>query len=360
METTRIKIAVLFALLTGLSCLCQAQKKFGKNLVPNPGFELHKTKSADIKNAMPWVGIETVDQYAGISFVTNVKGKGGDYYLKPDKRDTSRFRGARNGVGYAGLRFQKNHKEYLYVKLNEPLERGATYHYRMYVRILESESVTVAVKQLGVYFSDEPFKVAMGFNPDAIIDTTYKKGITGTSGWIPILGDYVAHGREKYIIIGNFRTKIKDDFVKKNKMSIFESAEAYYYLDDISVRKRMLPADSLKMKAVVAEALFEMPDSLSTGQVIEIKNLQFENGDVLSAGSQKILNEVTSQLNNHPFVEFEVSSYDKDAGLAKRRAKAIVKYLKTTGSILTPLTSKGFPLPKGETEPRTEIKVITQ
>ncbi len=347
-------------MLAGFSGFCFAQKKFGKNLVPNPGFEMHKTKSAEIKNAIPWVGIETVDQYAGISFVTNVKGKGGDYYMKPDKRDTSRYKGARNGVGYAGLRFQKNHKEYLYVKLNEPLERGATYHYRMYVRILQSESVTVAVKQLGVYFSDEPFKVAMAFNPDAIVDTTYKKGISGTTGWIPILGDYVAHGREKYIIIGNFRTKIKDDFVKKNKMSIFESAEAYYYLDDISVRKRIMPNDTSKAKAVVAIALFEMPDSLSTGQVIDIKDLQFENGDDLSVSSQKVLNEVSSQLNNHPFVEFEVISYDKDSALAKRRAKAIVKYLKTNGSILNPLTYKGLPLPKGETDSRTEIKVIRQ
>ncbi len=60
------KILLCFTLLICASSF--AQKK-GKNLVPNPSFEIHKNKSAVIKNANPWKGVGTVD-----------------YYLKPEKK----------------------------------------------------------------------------------------------------------------------------------------------------------------------------------------------------------------------------------------------------------------------------------
>ena len=91
----------------------------------------------------------------------------------------------------------------------------------MYIRLLEAENVTVTVKQLGAYFSQTEFQIGMEFQEEGLVDTTYNKGISGTQNWILIQGDYTAKGNEKYLIIGNFRTKMKDDFVKKNKWSLF-------------------------------------------------------------------------------------------------------------------------------------------
>ena len=302
-------------------------QKYGKNLVPNPGFEFHKGRSSIIKNAVPWLNQGTVD-----------------YYLKPDRKDTSIFKGAHTGKCYAGLRFQANYKEYMYVQLLEPLEKGNTYYFEMYVRLLEKS--TVSVKQLGVYFSDSPFRVGMEFDQEGIVDSTYKKGITGTHGWIPITGEYVAVGGEKYIIIGNFRTVMKDDFVRKNKWEIFEMREAYYYVDDISVLK---PEKLISTKPE-KKAAPTLPDKFIAGQVIQIKNVQFENGSavITKGASFKALDELVNTLNKYPFMEIKINGHTDNQGkeatnlkLSKERAKSVYKYLLDQG-VINPMKYEGF------------------
>jgi OmpA-OmpF porin, OOP family len=307
-----------------------AQKK-GKNLVPNPSFEERKGKGTDIKTAIPWKGVGTVD-----------------YYIKPDKRDTSKYKGARTGVSYAGLRFQSDYKEYMHVKLLEPLEKDEVYHFKMYVRLLESSNVTVTIKQLGAYFSDTEFKTGMVFDEEGLVDSTYNKGISGTLNWITIQGDYTAHGGEKYVIIGNFRTKMKEDFVKKNKWNLFEFKEAYYYLDDVSLRKKLYQKDSVKKK-MVREPLPVYPDTFQPGQVIKIERIQFEPGSAqLMKSSYKSLDVLVNTLNEHPFMEIQIIGHTDNEGnensnkkLSKERAKAVYDYL-LSESVINPMTYKGM------------------
>lgn len=314
-----------------LCCSFSSAQKKGKNLIPNPSFEDHKGKGADIKTALPWKGVGTVD-----------------YYMKPDKRDTSRFKGARTGVAYAGLRFQSDYKEYMHVKLLEPLEKDQIYHFRMYVRLLESSNVTVTIKQLGAFFSDYEFKVGMVFDESGLVDSTYNKGIAGTLNWILIQGDYRAHGGEKYVIIGNFRTKMKEDFVKKNKLKIFEFKEAYYYIDDVSVRKLLVKPDSANVKNIAMEALPVYPKSFSTGDAVKVDKIQFEKGtaDLLKV-SYKALDVLVNTLNEHPFMEIEITGNVADQAsegankkLSKDRAKAVYDYL-LLQDVINPMTYKG-------------------
>lgn len=327
------KALLLFASL--LLCVNLFAQKKEKNLVPNPSFEKHKNKSTVIKNAVPWLGVGTVD-----------------YFLKAEKKDTSKSKGAHSGTCYAGLRFQPNYKEYMYVKLTEPLEKGKMYDFMMHVKLVRSSTVTV--KQLGVYFSDKPFKIGMTFDKEGIIDSTYGKGISGTIGWIPIEGLYKAHGGEKYIIIGNFKTRMKDDFVRINKWNIFKSREAYYYVDDISVIKKLNAADSaiLKQNEIHLEEnkiVSTLPDTFTTGQVIEIKNIQFENGSAnLLKSSFNMLDELVRVLNDHPFMEIQINGHTDNQGkeavnrkLSKARAKAVYDYL-LAQSVINPMTYKGF------------------
>ncbi len=326
--TAAKKIFLLSIVLLIGNLTSMAQKAEEKNLVPNPSFETHRTKSGDLKNALPWIGIGTVD-----------------YYMKPEKRDTSKYKGARTGTAYAGLRFQKDYKEYMYVPLTEKLQKNKTYHFKMFVRLLDYNNVTVTVKQLGVYFSDVAFNPKMSFDKESIVDSTYKKGIAGTLNWIPIQGDYVAHGGEKFIIIGNFRTKMKDDFVKKNKLNLFEFAEAYYYIDDVSLYKKVSASDTLPagQKYVGEPQVF--PDSFSTNQVIEIKNIQFEKGSSrILLVTQKVLDDVVLMLNNHPFMELQINLTDNAS--VNSRAKAIHDYLKDHGAI-NPMVHKGIAAPPG-------------
>lgn len=319
-KITLLSVTFVFCIFSAI-----AQKAEPKNLVPNPSFETHRNKSGDIKNALPWVGVGTVD-----------------YYMKPEKRDTSKYKGARTGTAYAGLRFQKDYKEYMYVPLTEKLEKDKVYHFKMYVRLLDYSNVTVTVKQLGVYFSDVVFNPKMTFDKESMIDSTYKKGISGTRDWIVIQGDYTAHGGEKYIILGNFRQRMKDDFVKKNKLSFFEFAESYYYIDDVSLYKKTCASDSLPKAA--AETVF--PDSFTVNQVIDIKNIQFEKGGTrILLVSQKVLDNVVVMLNNHPFMELQVMLTDNTS--ANSRAKAVLDYLKEHG-VINPMVHKGIPAPPGD------------
>ena len=307
-----------------------AQKK-GKNLVPNPGFEKHKNKSNEITNAVPWRNVGTVD-----------------YYMKPDKKDTSKYRGAHTGTCYSGLRFQSEYKEFMYVALTETLQKGKTYKFKMYVRLLGESTVTV--KQLGVYFSDEVFKKEMSFDKESIIDSTFKKGLKGDYNWIPIHGDYVARGGEKYIIIGNFNPKVKEDFVRKNKWDIFEFKEAYYFLDDISLRRVITATDSIDIsKTIENEFALSLPDSFSTGQHFIITNLKFDTKSaVLSKASGEILDELVRVLNEHPFMEIQINGFTDNEGLesankslSKKRAKAVYSYLLAHG-VINPMTYKGL------------------
>ncbi len=312
-------ILFLTVLLFSVSVFSQAKK--AKNVIPNPSFEERKSKGTDIKAAIPWKGVGTVD-----------------YYMKPDKRDISQFKGARTGTSYAGLRFQADYKEYMHVKLLETLEKGEVYEFKMYIRILEAENVTVTVKQLGAFFSESEFKIGMEFNEEGLVDTTYNKGISGTLNWILIQGDYTASGNEKYMIIGNFRTKMKDDFVKKNKWSLFAFQEAYYYIDDLSLCKKN-PEDETPKYDSAGGVVNWLPHAFHAGKTFEIKNLFFEKGTAkLLSESDKSLDELAKMLIEHPSTSIQLNGHMDKFGdevaekqLSKERAKAVYDYLKSHG-----------------------------
>ncbi len=320
--------AILLFGVSLFSFCSYAQPKYGKNLVPNPGFETHKNKANSITNAVPWRNVGTVD-----------------YYMKPDKKDTSKFKGARTGTCYGGLRFQPEYKEYMYVGLNEPLKAGKIYYFKMFVRLLGQSTVTV--KQLGVYFSPDVFQVGMVFDEEGLIDSTYKKGLSG-SGWLAIQGEYHAHGGEKYIIIGNFKTKMKEDMVKRNKWEMFELREAYYFLDDVSVREKLVEIDSSANGNSGGEPKW-IPYSFDTGLTFEIKNLFFEKGtSKLLSTSNKSLDDLAKALIEHPSAELQISGHMDKFGdeteekrISKERAKAVYDYLKTKG-VVNLMTFKGL------------------
>lgn len=357
-ETVFLK-TILFLAVSLFSIVSFSQVKNGKNLIPNPSFEIRKGKGADIKAATPWKGVGTVD-----------------YYVKPDKRDISQYKGARTGTGYAGLRFQADYKEYMHVKLLETLEKGTVYHFKMYIRLLEAENVTVTVKQLGAYFSDTEFHLGMEFNEEGLVDTTYNKGISGTLNWILIQGDYTAKGDEKYLIIGNFRTKMKDDFVKKNKWSLFAFQEAYYYIDDISLRKKITEIDSSSIDNEGGVVNW-IPHKFNDGQTFEIRNLYFETGtSKLLETSYPALDELAKAFNNHSGAVIQINGHmdkfgteEEEKKISKERAKAVYDYLKTKG-ISNPITFKGFgssqPIAPNDSEEykaknrRVEVSIIKE
>lgn len=334
---SRLNTLLLLFLVIALPVLSYSQKKAAKNLIPNPSFETSINKRGDISGASPWIGVGTVD-----------------YYLKPEKRDTSRFKGARTGSCYAGLRFQKEYKEYMYVPLVEALKEGQTYHFEMYARLLNFNNVTVTIKQLGACFSEESFRDDMEFFKENIVDSTNENGLAGTLNWMCIHGDYIAHGGEKYVILGNFRAKMKDDFVKKDKVGMFEFEEGYYYVDDVSLYPKKIVNDSSKS----ASAKQSYPETFTAGQTFEIKNIQFEEGGArILRNSYKTLNELIQVFNNHPFMEIQLNLKTESQSLAKARVKAISDYFTEQG-VVNPVKYKGIALPATAEKGITVMEIV--
>jgi OmpA-OmpF porin, OOP family len=320
-----IHYAVLLCLFLLIYITSHAQIK-ERNLVPNPSFEKYKGKNPkpSIISAKPWLNVGTVD-----------------FFIKTDVKDTSVFKGPHSGKCYVGMRFQVKYKEYAYVKLLEPLKKGRVYYFSMYVRLLDVS--TVSMKQLGVYFSDSPFKMGMIFNSEGLIDTTYKGGLAGGFGWMPITGKYVARGKEQYLIIGNFTTKTKDDFVKKNKWNIFELKEAFYYLDDVA-----LMDTSYVPPPKINDSVYK-DTTVTAHKIVEVKTVYFENSKYdLQKKSVTIMEQVVALSEGNPSMEIEIKGYADNQGaeplnvqLSKERALSVYEYLKKKG-LVNPMTYQGY------------------
>jgi len=184
--------------------------------------------------------------------------------------------------------------------------------------------------------------MGMTFNSEGLIDTTYKGGLAGGFGWMPITGKYVARGKEQYLIIGNFTTKTKEDFVKKNKWNIFELKEAFYYLDDVA-----LMDTSYVEPAKIKDSVFK--DTIKVHKIVEIKTVYFENSSYdLQKKSLAIVGQVIALAEGNPSMEIEIKGYADNQGaeslnmqLSKERALSVYNYLKKKG-VVNPMTHEGF------------------
>lgn len=151
-----------------------------KNLVPNGSFENYRKKSSDIRRAIPWRSIESVD-----------------YYQSPLKNDTTPQRGAADGECYAGFRFRKKYKEFAQVRLVEPLKRGAQYQFSMQIRLAFWSNATV--KSFGVLFTKGGYRSQADAIKSNMVDTVCEVGgLLNDYRWITISGIYKADGRKIY------------------------------------------------------------------------------------------------------------------------------------------------------------------
>lgn len=312
--------ALIHSVLALLCCIFSSNSIAQKNLVPNGGFEAHRNKrNAHISNAAPWRGISTVD-----------------YYLEALKLDTSRFKGPHSGDASVGLRFQLKYKEFLYVKLIEPLKAGKVYKFEGYFRLLSIS--TTALKHLGVFFSKRPF----GFSTK--VDTTNslymyeRKGLIGGYDWIKLEGEYVAKGGERYLTLGNFVKKTKRDMYKINRRKLYlKIHESYYFTDDISLVEKMdsitlakyLEEEARKEKVLAAKPEFK------AGDVIQLKSIFFETAkSELGEDSYPELDKLVAILEKNPTLEIQINGHTDSQGneeanqrLSEARAKSVFDYL---------------------------------
>lgn len=317
-----IKIRYIYILLTfSTVLLAQEPVQIVKNIVPNGSFENYRKKSGNIKQAIPWQQIASVD-----------------YYQEPISNDTSSQKGARTGSCYAGLRFQKKYKEFLQVKLAEPLHRGTTYEYEMYIRLAFWSNASL--KSFGALFTKIGYKSQGDVVRTALIDSVSKKGsfINGYK-WFKISGKYLADGGEKYITIGNFSPNVKKDMVRMNVFK-FGFKEAYYFIDDISLVKAKEVVEKVKVEIVGSysleqDSVLEVKKDVKVGEKIALKNIFFENNRYyLLPESYSELNKLAQYLLRNPHMEVQINGHSDNVGsknknqkISEQRAREVFEYL---------------------------------
>ncbi len=344
--------------------IAQASSEVVKNLVPNGSFENYRKKSGNIRQAIPWQGIASVD-----------------YYQQPLSNDTAIQKGARTGSCYAGLRFQKKYKEFLQVKLADALHRGTTYEFEMYIRLAFWSNTSL--KGFGALFTKAGYKSQGDAVKSCIIDSVSKKGsfINGYQ-WFKISGKYLADGGEKYLTIGNFTAKVKNDIVRMNKFK-FGFKEAYYFIDDVSLIKAKEIVEKVKVEIVGSfnlnnednDSVLVVKNNIKVGEKVTLKNIFFENGRYyILPESFPELNKLGQYLIRNPMMEVQINGHSDNSGsknknqrLSEQRAREVFEYLIKKG-VQNKLYFKGFgssiPIAPNETDEgkaknrRVEFEII--
>lgn len=213
-----------------------------QNLVPNPGFENinqcpnNQNDYATMQNWYP-VLVTSTDFYNACS-------------VSADGGVPQNFLGnqtAHQGNGYAGVVLylnnpQMEYREYVGVKLTQPLVAGKEYCVAFYVAAADSaglQSNTIAAYIGDSIYPATPFGIsALPYTPQ--IQTT--QYIENNTGWQLVEGEYTAVGGEQYITIGSFTHDANTTFGPNglapdpfgpNQMYM----QSYVYVDDVEVKE---------------------------------------------------------------------------------------------------------------------------
>jgi OOP family OmpA-OmpF porin len=231
-----------------IGLLLAADKGFSQepNLVPNGGFEEYYECPTQI--SPPFVPSE-VDKLlhwynptTGTPDYFNLCANEMNPYVGIPAMDCN-VNMTNSGDGMIGLIVYSrsgNGREYVSNKLKETLIYGCTYRVKMHIS--KSCNVAPAIKSIGMHFSSQPVYSDTGsfpllpVAPQIIgpgIEFMQESGL-----WYNFDALYVASGAESFLTIGNFSTDEDTDVI--NDTSII-SGIAYYFIDDVSVRRIELP-----------------------------------------------------------------------------------------------------------------------
>lgn len=151
-----------------------------------------------------------------------------------------------DGAGYAGAFFfipnyqltaLDGFREYLAVRLIEPLQEGMVYDVSMQLSL--AERTTHAIWNVQVLFSadslTQPTTSYMPYEPQ--LNGTPGDYIDNYDGWRKVEWAYTASGGEQFMYIGNFQPNSETDTLRVHSGSTFQHyfPATYYYIDDVRV-----------------------------------------------------------------------------------------------------------------------------
>ena len=326
------------AFLLDFEAQTTAERPLSRNLVPNGSFENYRRKSLDVRKAVPWQQIESVD-----------------FYQKALDNDTTPQKGAYAGYCYTGFRFRKNYHEYLQVRLAEPLHRGTIYEFSMHVRLAFWSNA--ALESFGAVFTKAGYRGQKDAIKSMMVDSICPDGfaLTNNYEWITIKGFYKSDGGEKFISIGNFVPLVQKDMTRLRIIGL-KPREAYYFVDDIQLRRAPQFEEKIATErigpdylATWADTALNVKKDISVGEKVSLNAISFTDGKYnLSAESSSELNKLAAWLLQNPTVEIRINGHSDNTGLEFRnvkmselRARAVFEYLIRKG-VQNKMYFKGF------------------
>lgn len=244
------------------------------------------------------------------------------------------------GITMYGCKKGKPHcKEYIQIRLSEPLVVNQSYTFSIWVAHFENG---LYVNNLGIHLSSEEItqkvdtklNVTPQLNFDKIIRPPHRK-------WQKLTVTFKASEEYEFITIGNFFSDGKTNFLDTYKA---QQNYAYYYLDDLSLTKKqpIIPTPDRKHSLTNVK--------LEKGKTIVLDNIYFDHDrtDFLSRSYDQLDN-LVEILNQNPLLKIQIQGHTDNRGdseynnqLSNYRASAVVQYLVQRGISSHRLTYRGY------------------
>jgi outer membrane protein OmpA-like peptidoglycan-associated protein len=270
------------------------------------------------------------------------------------------------GPGYIGLVAfapnEYNTREYIQVKLTEPLVAGQTYCISFLVSLADYSNYMI--DGFGVLFSQRVIKgngkKNLHFKPQVQVPSGYL--LQDEIDWMEISEVYKAEGGEKYLTFGNFKSD-NELLVKFRNIHIEKPNHswdfAYYYLDHVSLVE-------INKEDKCFDGISRMKEQLESGEKpeppmiaeIALKKILFDfDQSLLSDEAIDQLNDILNIMLQSKSYKLEMightDSYGRDGynmELSEERASIVIEYLASRGIDRSRLSMTW----KGENEPTSK------
>ncbi len=246
--------------------------------------------------------------------------------------------------GSALVAFQD--KGFLQTRLQKPLRKADVYKFSIAVRL--SDSSTYAIGRVNVFLSRSASRYKFPITPNLVVKRKNHGFINNQKKWKIFYGYYRASGGEKYLILGNNKTKNQSKVVHPhlmiNKQDSFSGGIRHVEIK----QKTAYFYDNLSLTKVET---FGFP----IGERFVFEKLYFNTGQALIPTSAlQRLNELVSLLDKNDDLSIKIVGHTDDVGpnnsnynLALQRANSVKSYLTRKGIATNRIWSKGA----GESDP---------
>jgi OOP family OmpA-OmpF porin len=204
---------------------------------------------------------------------------------------------ARTGIAYCGIAvWEKNstQREYIQLKLSEPLKISHNYAFECYLN--RAEKFSHAVSNFGANFKNDsvsmPAVDILPFMPQ--INNSAGNYFTDTLNWMPFTGTFLAQGGEQYLVLGNFNS------IPENVDTLFQyygngvyPNGAYYYIDDVSLIDLDSTLAVKKNEAMAQVVVFPNPASSVLNIKLNAAQQQYSITDI--KGNTLMQNNISKQ-----------------------------------------------------------------